>query len=216
MNRRRLIAAVFYVAASLALLWCVWIGLHKPLPWKWELRRAERTMLLEPMEVLYHDRSKGVVVAANDSYVALQGHTKKDTELILYDGDFLLFPVEDGAGAAVWSDFFGFVLYIFGYETAGQAVWANADLDLYANGMLFSSINQTAKKENDAFFFRLAEGSCVFTGEQWPKEGLQAVGLLQRHPSERVQWGYHLTITFYDEENQVTAVHEAGVNDGNV
>ena len=82
--------------------------------------------------------------------------------------------------------------------------------------MLFSRINQTAKKENDAFFFRLAEGSCVFTGEQWPKEGLQAVGLLQRHPSERVQWGYHLTITFYDEENHVTAVHEAGVNSGSV
>ena len=210
MNRKRLIAAVFYVAASLALLWCAWIGLQKPLPWKWELRRAERAMLLEPMEVLYHDRNKGVTVAANDDFVALQGHTKKDRELMLYDGDFLLFPVEDGAGAAVWSDFFGFALYLCGHETSGQAVWANVDLDLFMDGRLFSSLNQTAKREDNAFFFRLSEGTCSFTGTQWPSEGLQDVGFLNRYGVVDTNWSYHLTMTFYDENNRVTAVHENG------
>ena len=210
MNRKRLIAAIFYVAASAAMLWCVWIGLQRPLPWKWELRRTERAMLLEPVEVLYHDRNKGVTVAANDDFVVLQGHTKKDTELILYDGDVLLFPVEDGAGAAVWGDFFGFVLYLCGYETSGQAVWANADLDLFVDGRLFSSLNQTAKNENGAFLFRLAEGNCTFTGTKWPNEGLRDVGFLSRYGVLDTNWSYHLTMTFYDEENHVTAIHEIG------
>ena len=210
MNRRRLLGTVFYVAASLALLWCVWVGFHKPLPWKWELRRAERAMLLEPVEVLHHDRSKGVTVAANDDFVVLQGHTKKDTELILYDGDVLLFPVEDGAGAAVWGDFFGFVLYLCGYETSGKAVWADAALDLFVDGRLVSGLSQTAKKENGAFFFRLAEGSCTFTGTEWPNEGLRDVSFLNRYGVVDTNWSYHLTMTFYDENNHVTAIYETG------
>jgi hypothetical protein len=68
----------------------------------------------------------------------------------------------------------------------------------------------TAKKEDGAFLFRLAEGNCTFTGTKWPNEGLRDVGFLSRYGVVDTNWSYHLTMTFYDEENHVTAIHEIG------
>ena len=201
MTRRRVIGIVFHTVLSLLVLTLLWVAVGMPLPWKWEYRRIERAMLLEPMEILYHGEENEVLSADEEK---LGFFTGDSWGLPMYHNHLYLFPLENGVGRAMRKQTF-FGLDVWAYDASGNSVRADLELTLWTSEHEPVTTRKSAEKEDGLFTFYVDENENL-------EDAMEAMVALEigKNVDEETEAGYQLNLIFYDEAGNVTATHESG------
>ena len=212
MAKARGLRTVFNLLLVLLLLLALWIGLGQPLPWKWDYRRMERAMLLEPMEIVYHDEADDMVLSVNDTSLGL--FTGGFWSSTMITKDLFLFPLKDGVGRVLrHHPFWG--LDIWAYDTSGRSTRVEAELQIWDQDHEPKTFRRTAAPEEGVFFVEIDEVDVWNAADEWKNTALEAmvaaeVGInLHFADHDTYESGYAMTLTFYDEAGNVTAVHES-------
>lgn len=212
MAKARGLRTVFNLLLVLLLLFALWIGLGQPLPWKWDYRRMERAMLLEPMEIVYHDEADNMVLSVNDTSLGL--FTGGFWSSTMITKELFLFPLKDGVGRVLrHHPFWG--LDIWAYDTSGRSTRVEAELQIWDQDHEPMTFRRTALPEEGVFFVKIDEVDEWNAADEWKNTALEAmiaaeIGInLHFADHDAYESVYAMTLTFYDEAGNVTAVHES-------
>ena len=194
MKRGRVLKTVVNLLVGIVVLAVLWSGLGFPLPDQWDYRRMERAMLMEPMEIL-RCGDKGEILSVNEAYLGL--YTGHRIGYPMNINEMHLFPLENGAGYAVWKGFF-FEVELWAYEETGRAVEARAT----------EKIRLRAFKEDGIFPFSMYRyGEDV---NSWKARAMEDMVWREMGEAMQEKSGYRIAITFYDETGTVVALRENG------
>lgn len=209
MAKARGLRTVFNLLLVLLLLLALWIGLGQPLPWEWAYRRMERALFLEPMEILFHDE-ENTVLAVDDKQLAL--YTGDFYGFPMFPDELFVFPLENGLGRAIRKETF-FGMDVWAYDASGNAKQVDMRLAIWYGDSEPHIIRESAQLENGFFAIRVDEDQYGF--DNWKDTALSAMVAAETGKTvsfanwEDCEWGYAMTLTFYDEAGNVTAVHES-------
>lgn len=204
----RLCMNLFLTVLVLVMLWA---GMGFPLPTELAYRRMERAMLLEPMEILYQGEDDCVL-------------SVDEEHLGLYTGDYFgtpmhyrslyLFPLENGLGRAIRKHTF-FGMDVWAYDASGRSTSVDMELQIGRDDLGPKTIRESAQLKNG--FFPIHVNESLYHNEltYWHDTALEAMiaseigaNLHFADISTYESW-YSMTLTFYDEAGNVTAVHES-------
>ena len=208
MNGKRFLKTIINLLLAIVLLAGVWSGMRKPLPWKWEYRRMERAMLLEPMEILYHG-DEGEVLSVDENNLAL--YTGDWFGSPMWNNMLYLFPLENGYGRAIRKSAF-FELEVWAYDASMQSVQATMTLTIWDQDHTSHTMWSTAQRKEGWYALSVDENR--FQAE-WMNRALKA--MIAAETNTRVGFsnintyesGYEMVLTFYDEAGRVTGTHES-------
>lgn len=209
MKKHRILRTLLNLALTLLVLIMLWGGLDHPLPWKLAYRRMERAMLLQPMEIVYHDEDD-VVLSADDDHLALYTGSWFGTPM--FPEELHLFPLENGLGRVLRNDSF-FGMDVWAYDSSGVSVRADMELKLCDQTHEPWIVQGTAPLENGFYAFHVG----AYNMANWESMALSAMVAEEIRSNmhfggmpEDYRMEYEMTLTFYDEAGSVTAVHESG------
>lgn len=211
MAKTRGLRTVFNLLLSVLLLVMLWVGLGQPLPWEWAYRRMERAMFLEPMEILYHDEN-GAVLSVDDKRLAL--YTGEFWGYPMSPDNLFVFPLENGLGRAIRKDTF-FGMDVWAYDASGQSARVDMKLKIWHQDSQPHIIRESARLENGFFAIHVDESQYAYDVTGWKDAALAAMIAAETglHVGfgdwDDFESGYAMTLTFYDEAGNVTAVHES-------
>jgi len=209
MKKHRVLRTAVNLALTVLVLIMIWGGLNHPLPWKQAYRRMERAMLVEPMEIVYHGED-GVVLSADEDYLAL--YTGRWFGSPMFPEELHRFPLTNGVGRVLRNHMF-FGMDVWAYDSSGQSV--RADMELVIRDQDYGPwvIRETAQLENGFYSFHAGD----YDMEDWKELALSAMVAEEIHSNmhfggmpEDYVMHYEMTLTFYDQAGQETAVHESG------
>ena len=166
-------------------------------------------MLLEPMEILFHDE-KNTVLAVDDKQLAL--YTGDFYGSPMFPNELFLFPLENGLGRAIRKDTF-FGMDVWAYDASGKGKQVDMGLAVWYGDSEPHIIRESAQLENGFFTIHVDEDQYGF--DNWKDTALSAMVAAEIGKTvnfvdwEDYAWGYAMTLTFYDEAGDVTAVHES-------
>lgn len=208
MNGKRIVKTVLNLLLAAFLLLGVWSGMGKPLPWKWEYRRMERAMLLEPMEILYHGENDDVL-SVDERQLAY--YTADWVGFPMWNNLMYLFPLENGYGRAIRKDVF-FDMDIWAYDASGQAVRVDMELTVWDETHEPQIIRESAQLTDG--IFPLCVRKSKFDNN-WMDRALEAMIVAETNTTvhfgemETYASGYKMVLIFYDESGTVTGKHES-------
>ena len=185
-----------------------WAGRGFPLPPEQAYRRMERAMLLKPMEILYQGEDD-CVLSVDENHLAL--YTGEFQGFPMFPRQIYLFPLENGLGrAARKTPFFG--MDVWAYDASGKSTSVEMELKIWREDWEPKVIRGTANLEN-GFFPIHVYGSLY---RNWQDTALEAmiasdIGANNIHFGDynAYESSYAMTLIFYDEAGNVTAVHES-------
>ena len=161
-------------------------------------------MLLDPMEIL-RCGDKGEILSVNEACLGF--YTGHRIGYPMNRNEMHLFPLENGAGYAVWKGFF-FEVELWAYEETGRAVEAELELELWQEGRTTEKIRLRAFKEDGIFPFSVYQyGEDV---NSWKARAMEDMVWREMGEAMREKSGYRITITFYDETGTVVALRKNG------
>lgn len=209
MNRKRIVKTAINLLLSVLLVIGTWSGIRKPLPWKWEYRRMERAMLLEPMEIVYHGE-EGEVLSVDEKQLAL--YTGDWFGFPMWNNMIYVSPLENGFGRIVRKEIY-FEMDIWAYDASGQAVQADMELTVWDNEHDPAIIRESAQLADGFFAFCIHQSKFEDT---WMDRALQTMVAAEIHTrfgfegAEEYESGYNMVLTFYDETGNIVGTHESG------
>ena len=203
-----MIKTILNLLLAIVLLAGIWSGMRKPLPWKWAYRRAERAMLLEPMEILHHG-DLDEVLSVDENNLAL--YTGDWFGFPMYPNMFYLFPMENGYGRVIRKNTF-FELEIWAYDASEKSTVVDMRLTIWDQDHADYTMWASAKQKNG--WYALSVDESKFQA-QWMDRALE--GMIAAETNTRVGFadidiyvsGYEMVLTFYDEAGNVTGIHES-------
>ena len=168
MNGKRFLKTIINLLLAIVLLAGVWSGMRKPLPWKWEYRRMERAMMLEPMEILYHGE-KDEVLSVDEKQLAL--YTGDWSGFPLWNNMIYLSALEDGFGRVIRKEIF-FEMDIWAYDASGRSSQVEMELSVWDREHAPQTIQASAML-TDGFFPICVEESQF--DSKWMDRALKAM-----------------------------------------
>ena len=208
MNGKRIVKTILNLLLVVILLMGVWSGMRKPLPWKWEYRRMERAMLLEPMEILYHG-DQDEVLSVDEKQLAL--YTGSWFGFPLWNNMMYLSPLENGCGRVIRKHTF-FDLEVWAYDASERSVQVDMKLTIWDQDHAGHTMQASAQRIDG--WYALSVDESKFQAE-WMDQALRAMIAAETHTRvhfvdfDTYESGYQIVLTFYDEAGRVTGTHES-------